>query len=774
MAVVPNLEEPSVQAEPLPGRAYPRVQDTVDEAAFGSPVAQGLSALSSAETEEQTKQKNENDQLRVIDANTQLEAGRNALLYGTVDPQTGQRTGGAFSLHGTDAIDLPNKFLPEYQKLASQISSTLTPDQQRLFQAHVAAGQNELDLGLNRYENEEANRLAGQVYTNGANQAVESASVGWRDPLAIGKSRADIKALVAMQGSREGWPADEQAAQTQKLLAQMHYSVVDRMLTDGNPQAALRYFVGTKGEPGIRDSGELTGEQSHQLGAAIDAAIKQQGVEMQANVAAKVRDVRAAAINGQLIPPQSMPSDGELRAAFPDSWQDVRDGIRRDVQMGADLKSFATLTPAELEQHVESYRPTSILGAAEGYERFNAASAAAARTLADRARDPRQYAIDNSLGSHPIDFTDPQGAGAEIRARLAATPTLSRQMGGYVPPLTTHEAADLASRFDTMDPADRLRALNTLSSSIGDDRGFQTVMHQVLPGSPVTAIVGSQVQQANPTEAPVWFDGRFAAQPADQVRILEGEQLLNPKGEGEKGASGKAFPMPGDNGPAGLREQFGDRVGDVFRTRPQLGEAYFQAFKGAYASLLSERGDFSGNGNSRLRDEALRMTLGNLTSYHGNEVAVPQGMDPARFEAVMDKAVARAAQSYGAAPGWEGKIRGYQVREIGGLGSGRYELVNGNMPLVRPDGKGLFTVDLNQQYLASRGAIPGQDDAAYFARREQQGAPQTPSMPAGNPAVPRGTRAEPRAVTPPALHLTAGRGGRGAAAHPSQGEPSVQ
>ncbi len=285
MPVVPSLETPSVQEEALPGRPFPRLDDSVSPAAFGTPLAAGLEDVSSAVTSEEAKQKSQNDQLRVIDANTQLEAGRNAILYGKQDPQTGQMTGGAFSFHGLDAMNLPAKVLPGYQQLAGQINSTLTPDQQKLFQTHVASGQNELNLQLNRYEYEESNRLADQTYTTAASQAVESASVAWRDPIQVGKSRADIKALVDMQGNREGWNQTEKDAQAQKLLAQMHFSVVDRMLADGNPQAALSYFVGTKAEPGIRDSNELTGEQSHQLGAAIDSAIKQQGAEQSAAVA---------------------------------------------------------------------------------------------------------------------------------------------------------------------------------------------------------------------------------------------------------------------------------------------------------------------------------------------------------------------------------------------------------------------------------------------------------------------------------------------------------
>jgi hypothetical protein len=774
MPTVPNLETPTVQTEPLPGRAYPRLDDNVNPAAFGTGLAAGLEDVSAAVTDEQAKQKLQNDQLRVIDANTQLEAGRTALLYGTPDPQTGERTGGAFSYHGADALNLPAKILPGYQQLASQISSTLTPDQQRLFAAHISAGANDLNLQLNRYEYEESNRLADHTYASAVNQAVEGASVGWRDPIQIGKSRADIKALVDMQGNREGWNQTEKDAQAQKLLAEMHFSVVDRMLADGKPQAALAYFVGTKQEPGIRDSNELTGEQAHQLGSAIDAAIKEGQVQQQTLTAAKVRDVRTAAINGQLIPPSAMPSHAELQAYDPSGATEK--AIRADITMGSDMKSLAGLSPAEMQAKVEGYRPTTVEGAAEGYERYNAIGAAAQRVQAERSKDPRQFAIDNQLGSSPINWSDPQAAGQEIRARLASLPQLSSTFGGYVPPLTRTEAGQLAHSWETQTPADRLRSINALQSAVGDDHGFQEIMHQVMPSSPVTAIVGTQLSQSKPQNAPVWFDQHFAPQPADQVRILAGEALVNPQGA-EKAGEGKggfkgAFPLPPDGGPAGLREQYSDAVGDLFRGRPELADAYYGAFKGAYAALLSEKGDLSGNGDGKLRDQALKMVLGNTAEINGRKLGVPPGMDPSRLEALAQNAVAARAKESNAPADWADKIKGYQLLEVGGVGSGRYELVNGNAPLVRPDGRGVFEIDVRNQYLPGH-ARGTPADVARMAAAQRTADPAAPLVPptsptAGNPVPKPPERTEP-AVTPPAVIRSGGTG----RARPSQG-PSTE
>jgi hypothetical protein len=309
-------------------------------------------------------------------------------------------------------------------------------------------------------------------------------------------------------------------------------------------------------------------------------------------------------------------------------------------------------------------------------------------------------------------------------------------------------------------------------------------MHQVMPGSPVTAIVGSQLGQTAPNNVPVWFDRRFAPDPTDQTRILAGEQLINPqKGTanglpGEESVKGSTTwhgikLLPGNDSVTGIREQFTDATRDLFRDRPELEGAYYTAFKGAYAQLLAEKGDYSGTGDFSLMHRALKMVIGSTTTVNGRTVAVPLGMEPGRFQSILDAAIDVKARAAGVADGYQDKIRGYQPIEIGGLGSGRYQLANGNAPLVNPDGKGLFIVDLRNQYMAAAGAKPAPADAARMAA-EQPVAPPTVAEVGGQAGVPKGTSgAEPTFKAPPVTGTA--RGGRGnGRTHPSQGEVDAE
>lgn len=275
---VPAIEAPSVEEQPLPGRAYPRFSEEVQGGAFGESLAAGVNRVSQAATEEQTRVKTQNDQLRVIDANSQLEAARDGLLYGR-DGKSGVQ-----NLRGKDAINLPQTFLPEYDKIAQGINDTLTPDQQRMFAPHVSTTRNALELGLNRYEFQQSQVLANEIYKNSSEQAINSAALNWRDPMALGKARLDLKGVVSIKAQHEGWgsiddPTSIAGVELQNKMAQLHAGVIDAMLSDGQADKARAYFESNKGEfsgkEQLQVEKQIHGGEIQQTAAGILSAYQQ-------------------------------------------------------------------------------------------------------------------------------------------------------------------------------------------------------------------------------------------------------------------------------------------------------------------------------------------------------------------------------------------------------------------------------------------------------------------------------------------------------------------
>lgn len=314
----------------------------------------------------------------------------------------------------------------------------------------------------------------------------------------------------------------------------------------------------------------------------------------------------------------------------------------------------------------------------------------------------------NGTETPPLDLQhlqSPDGqkqVGAQIQDRMATLDALRKQYGSAISttPLLPQEASELTKQLDTSTPAAKAQMLTTLRNSFNNDDAYQAAMRQIAPNSPVTAIAGQMVGHSSPASTPVWFDRNYAPDMTTPQRILQGEALLNPDKAGKADAEGgkvrASLPMPKDDGTAGLRAQFGEAAGDLFRDRPELGEAHYAVFKDAYASLLAEKGDFKGQGDDALAKQALKMSLGNTADFNGQKVSVPIGMDPTRFSGLIDNAVTAMAHKLGAPPNWAERMPGYQLREMGGLGSGRYEVLNGNLPVTakgRP-----FIIDLKQQY----------------------------------------------------------------------------
>lgn len=331
-----------------------------------------------------------------------------------------------------------------------------------------------------------------------------------------------------------------------------------------------------------------------------------------------------------------------------------------------------------------------------------------------------------------------------IGDRMSTITALRKQYGPQigVQPLLPQETAALHAQLDGATPAGRAQLLTSLRDTFNNDDAYQAVMRRIAPGSPVTAIAGQMIGASAPASTPAWYDRSYAPRLSDVEHVLNGEALLNPASAGKEAAAGeergkgaiKGMPMPPE---AQLRVSFGQAASGLFRDRPQLADAYYSVFKDAYASLLSDKGDMRGVGDSRLEQQALKIALGTRVDFNGNTVAAPAGMDPTRFQGLVRTAVSDAASRMKASEKYLDGLRGYQLRELGGLGSGVYELTNGNLPVLAPGGGGPFVIDLHKQYLpgtagaaASRNVTSGEgldleNKVAVSEAAAAQGAAQT-------------------------------------------------
>jgi hypothetical protein len=326
--------------------------------------------------------------------------------------------------------------------------------------------------------------------------------------------------------------------------------------------------------------------------------------------------------------------------------------------------------------------------------------------LKSRSQDPAQFVIDNGNGWKPLDFSKPDDLVADLRSRANTQGDVSAQIGVNTPLLSKGEQKQFTSWLASQPPTDRLATLTALRSSMPNDQSYASLLKQVAPGSPLTAVAGATLDRPQNGNIPQWYDSKFANSPITGQRILEGEQILQAKNE--KGIASK-FPMPTDKD---LMPQFTSAVGgpnsDLFRGRPETLENTYAAFKAYYAAEASHQGVTNGIVNSAIAAQAARGVIGNATQYGSSNVVVPAGMDPTKFESTVDAATHTALKGGGYSDSDIAALNGAGLRELGDtLGTGRYVMINGNGDALRSkDGKKPVIIDLNSQFAIPHAPLP--------------------------------------------------------------------
>jgi hypothetical protein len=314
---------------------------------------------------------------------------------------------------------------------------------------------------------------------------------------------------------------------------------------------------------------------------------------------------------------------------------------------------------------------------------------------------------------------------AHVTDRVATLTAMRTQYGPAIPmaPLLPQEVGQMTSQLQNATPAGRMQVLTSLHSAFNNEDAYQAAMRQIAPHSPVTAIAGSMLGSASATSNPAWYDQRFAPQMTDVERVFRGEGLLNaaaggkgnsaslPSEASSQGSRGDVASFIYGKESTGLRETFADGAGNLFRGRPDLAETHYSMFKDAFAAILAEKGTLSAVNDWSLKQQALKIALGNTINFNGDKVAVPPGMDPTQFKGYVNNAVGAVVKSAGGQDDWAQRLNGYRLQELGGVGTGRYTVMDGQIPFVRPDGKGPLTIDLRNQYGPAAPPAPDQTKA---------------------------------------------------------------
>jgi len=387
------------------------------------------------------------------------------------------------------------------------------------------------------------------------------------------------------------------------------------------------------------------------------------------------------------------PIEGPIKAA---AYKGGRD-------MAVDIQNFAGQTDAQIAATLAASKPPEGVGYAAADARQNVRLQAAQQVVKQRQDDPILFAQRNSLTrAAPIDMSKTDQLGAQLNQRIGVANMMSQDYNTPYRILSNGEAAQMSMALHAMPTQAKLQYLDQVRTGLaGDTRAYNSVMGQLAPDSPVTAVAGSiLVKQTPATVATGFFGGPdVVLQPRNVAALmLEGEAILNPsKGDKQQDGRPGKFPMPKETD---MSLAFNDAVGTAFRSDASGYAVAYQAFKAYYAGAANRKGVLSDALDARIAKEATAAATGGLINYNSlGQVMKPWGIADSDFK---DRAAAAFNQAM-ASNNMKGtafdNLSAYGLESVG---PGRYMLTNGAAYLNGPSGP--IVLDLNTPLNTARSA----------------------------------------------------------------------
>lgn len=373
------------------------------------------------------------------------------------------------------------------------------------------------------------------------------------------------------------------------------------------------------------------------------------------------------------------PIEGPIKAA----------AYRGGREMASDIQNFAGQTDAQIQATLRASAPVAGEGYAAADARQQVRIQAAQNVVKQRQEDPQAYAVRYGLSkAGQMDMNDPQGMVAEINKRVGVAQMMSDTYGTPYRLLMGNEAAQMSQAIRLLPTQQKLDYLDRIrTGTYGNNRAYLSVMNQVAPDSPVTAVAGSiLISQVPVTVSGGLFGSDTVLQPRNVSGLmLEGEALLNPtKADRAQDGRGAKFPMPKE---ADLQQAFNDYAGVAFRSDGKGYETAYQAFKAYYAGAANRKGilstDLTTEG-AKIAKEAAAAATGGIINYNSlGEVIKPWGMDDGTFKNRASAEFDKAMVANGMKGGVFDNLSAYGLQSVG---TGRYLLTNGAGYLNGPNG----------------------------------------------------------------------------------------
>jgi hypothetical protein len=324
------------------------------------------------------------DEIALLDAQNKLDQWENPRLY---DPQSG-----ALSVHGKDAMPLPEQIAGEYDQVTGAIAMGLGNDRQKLAFAKVKESRGQqLDLTIRKHVYGEMQRYEGQelqsTITNATNNAIANAS----DPRRVGIELARAVDAIKTHAPRLGLGPEEVAQQVDAVTTKTHVGVIEGLLAQDQTKTAQVYFDETKSA--------IKGEALARIEKALSVG--------------KTRSEGQKAADAIVAAGGTLTEQREKARAIDDP--DVRDNVMQRIEHEDAVKEKvqreaeqATLTNAygivDRTKSVDGIPPADVVTLANHMPALRAYAIARAKGVPVETDYPTYYGLLSKAGDDPAAF----------------------------------------------------------------------------------------------------------------------------------------------------------------------------------------------------------------------------------------------------------------------------------------------------------------------------------------------------------------------------------
>lgn len=214
------------------------------------------------------EKQDEADQVRVLEAEDQLERARLKLLY---DPDRG-----ALSRKGADALDAGDRPLPQlygeqFDKAVSEIANRLGNDRQKMaFQAAAQRRATQFRGDLTRHVAREFERHREGVLTGAIDTSVQGAAAEWGNVERVAEHAARARQAAGALALARGLAGNEGRELERQAVSGVHEAVVANALAGQKIDYAREYFD--------QHSGELDANARLRLTQALERGAKDERI----------------------------------------------------------------------------------------------------------------------------------------------------------------------------------------------------------------------------------------------------------------------------------------------------------------------------------------------------------------------------------------------------------------------------------------------------------------------------------------------------------------